>query len=102
MSGVTLYGTCAGSGRVARVTKFNSIEAGMERLEEPPSYRGSINLQDWQWETEDEQTASPAVQPPGWPDACSHFKSLEVELKLGSGIDRGTWDDVELCLDAQA
>ncbi|KAM4059192.1 hypothetical protein HRG_007944 [Hirsutella rhossiliensis] len=99
LKGVTLVGTCAGSGRLAQVTNFEDVYKWFERFEDSESYNGDIKIEDWHWQTEDAQTETLAVQPPGRPDACSHFKSLEVELKLGNGIAQGTWDDVELCLD---
>ncbi|PHH88940.1 hypothetical protein CDD83_6860 [Cordyceps sp. RAO-2017] len=101
LKGITLVGTCAGSGRMAQITRFAELYKWMERSDQTDSFTGEIKIEEWQWQSEDKDTATLAVQPPGRPDACSHFKLLEAELKLGNGYFEGTWDDIELCFDGR-
>ncbi|PHH91497.1 hypothetical protein CDD83_226 [Cordyceps sp. RAO-2017] len=105
LAGLEFFGRCSGTGgRVAKVGKFDDLYAWFNRHGKfskhpsPAELEGGIGLDDWHWETEDAETKTLAVQPPGQPDACTKFKRLDVRLQLGHGIwgldGAGTDDDI--------
>lgn len=84
---------------MAVLDKFGQVVQRLKRGTDSSTYTERIGPEDWHWVTEDKDTRTLAVQPPGRPDACSSFRSLEASIRLGNGLGDGTYDDIQLCLD---
>ncbi|PHH67763.1 hypothetical protein CDD82_1152 [Ophiocordyceps australis] len=101
LEGIRFKGRCAGSGRIAQTTRWQSIERWYSRFGDLYPEMGRTNLQDeielddWQWETQDKTTRTLVVDPPGQPGACVHFSAVNATLELGSSIlGAGTQDEI--------
>ncbi|PHH65671.1 hypothetical protein CDD81_1757 [Ophiocordyceps australis] len=109
LEGITFKGRCAGSGRIAQTTKWQSIEKWYSRFGDlypdmgPTKLEDKIQLDDWHWETEDDRTRTLLVDPPGQPGACVHFSAVNATLELGSSIlGAGTNHNIVIDFDHQA
>ncbi|PHH61344.1 hypothetical protein CDD81_478 [Ophiocordyceps australis] len=96
------HATCVGSSRVAEVDKYASLDMEINRQRWPSEYHDTIVPKDWHWAVQDEAAQSLAVQPPGRPDACTHFSSLRITPEFSSSFWSGTYDRVYLELGSQA
>ncbi|RDA94913.1 hypothetical protein CP533_0113 [Ophiocordyceps camponoti-saundersi (nom. inval.)] len=96
--GLVFTARCALSSRVATVDKEKAVNMVLNRQRWPRVYSNDIAVEDWHWETLDSESRSLAVQPPGRPDACTHFTSLTVTPSFSNALWAGTNDRVYLLL----
>ncbi|PHH81567.1 hypothetical protein CDD82_453 [Ophiocordyceps australis] len=98
LQGLVFKAKCVGSFRLAEVNKYAAVNMQLNRQRWPRYYRNTIVAEDWHWVKKDAAAKSLAVQPPGRPDACTHFKSLRIIPEFSSSLWSGTYDRVYLAV----